>query len=77
MSKSILPFAVLKQIRGNNVLQEQVNQVTKKNILYFQVPHLKIKNLKYAPLHIDGEPKDTASEFNIEVIKGCFDLIQS
>jgi YegS/Rv2252/BmrU family lipid kinase len=77
MSKSILPFAVLKQIRGNNILQEQVNQITKNNILYFQTPQLKIKNLKYAPLHIDGEPKETSSEFTIEVIKGCFDLIQS
>jgi hypothetical protein len=40
-----------------------------KNILYFQSTALKIKNLKYAPFHIDGEPKETATEFNVEILK--------
>lgn len=75
MNKAKLPFAVLRQIRGNNKLQQLVEDVTEKNVLYFQSPTLKIKNLKHAPFHIDGEPKETADEFNIQILKNCFQLI--
>jgi len=76
MNKAKLPFAVLRQIRGNNKLQELVENISQKNILYFQVPSLTIKNPKHAPLHIDGEPTETADEFNITILKDCFTLIQ-
>lgn len=75
MNKAKLPFAVLRQIRGNNKLQQLVEDVTEKNVLYFQSPTLKIKNLKHAPFHIDGEPKETAEEFDIQILKNCFQLI--
>jgi YegS/Rv2252/BmrU family lipid kinase len=77
MNKAKLPFAVLKQIRGNNKLQTLVEDVTNKNVLYFQVPSLTIKNLKHAPFHIDGEPKETFEEFKIQILKDCFDLIRA
>lgn len=76
MHKAKLPFAILKQIRGNNRLQELVESFTNKNILYFQTPSLVIKNPKLAPLHIDGEPATTAENFKIEIIPSCFELIQ-
>jgi len=76
MNKARLPFAVLRQIRGNNHLQQLVEDITKKNVLYFQTPSLTIRNLKLAPFHIDGEPKETHEEFNIQIIKDCFELIQ-
>jgi YegS/Rv2252/BmrU family lipid kinase len=76
MHKAKLPFAILKQIRGNNRLQELVESFTNKNILYFQTPSLDIKNPKLAPLHIDGEPATTAESFHIEILPSCFDLIQ-
>ena len=75
MNKAKLPFAILQQMRGNNKLQNLVEEVTKKNVLYFQTPSLTIKNIKLAPLHIDGEPYETDNEFNIEIIKNCFRLI--
>ncbi|MBC7587843.1 MAG: diacylglycerol kinase, partial [Chitinophagaceae bacterium] len=56
MNKAKLPFAVFKQIRGNNKLQDMVENIGSKTVLYFQVPSLIIKNLKHAPFHIDGEP---------------------
>src|SRR5205085_76555 len=46
MNKARLPFAILRQIRGNNKLQQLVDDITNKNILYFQTPSLTIKNLK-------------------------------
>ncbi len=76
MNKARLPFAILRQIRGNNKLQQLVEDMGKKNILYFQTPSLIIRNLKHAPLHIDGEPRESADEFNIRLIKDCFRLIQ-
>ena len=76
MNKAKLPFVMLKHIRGNNKLQQLVEEMSQKNILYFQTPSLTIKNIKHAPLHIDGEPRETAEEFSIEIIKDCFDLIQ-
>lgn len=76
MNKAKLPFAILRQIRGNNQLQQLVDDVTNKNILYFQTPGLTIRNLKLAPFHIDGEPKETFNEYKIEIMKSCFKLIQ-
>ena len=76
MNKAKLPFAILRQIRGNNELQQLVEDITNKNILYFQTPSLIIRNLKHAPFHVDGEPRETQNEFKIDIIKNCFRLIQ-
>lgn len=75
MNKARLPFAVLKQLRGDNKLQKLVDDITKKPVLNFQTETLKIKNLKLAPLHVDGEPRKTESEFDVHVLKHCFELI--
>ncbi|WP_447640515.1 MULTISPECIES: diacylglycerol/lipid kinase family protein [Chitinophagaceae] len=75
MNKASLPFAVLKQIRGNNKLQQLVEDMAQKNILYFQTPSITIKNLMRAPLHIDGEPAETMEELRIEIIPNCFKLL--
>ncbi|MCX6204739.1 MAG: YegS/Rv2252/BmrU family lipid kinase [Bacteroidetes bacterium] len=76
MNKAKMPFAVLKQIRGNNKLTELVENISTNNILYFQTSALTIKNNKYAPFHIDGEPRETAAELKIEIIPNCFELIR-
>ena len=75
MNKAKLPFAIIRQLRGNNKLQEMVEKTNNKNILYFQTPSLTIKNLKHAPFHVDGEPRETADVFEVEIIKDCFNLI--
>ena len=75
MSKAKLPFAVLQQIRGNNKLQALVNEINTQNVLYFQTQSLSIRNIKHAPLHIDGEPTETADFFKIDILKDCFKLI--
>lgn len=75
MNKAKLPFAVLQQMRGNNKLQNLVEEMSKKNVLYFQTPSIKIKNPKLAPLHIDGEPYPSEAELNIEILRNSFKLI--
>jgi diacylglycerol kinase (ATP) len=76
MNKAKLPFAILRQIRGNNKLQELVDDISQKNILYFQTPSLTIRNLKLAPFHVDGEPGETRDEYKVELIRRCFKLLQ-
>jgi diacylglycerol kinase (ATP) len=76
MNKVKIPFALLKQIRGNNKLQAIMENFNNKNVIYFQTSSLKIKNLKLAPLHIDGEPRETAEEINIQILKDSFKLLQ-
>ncbi|AYD49165.1 MAG TPA: YegS/Rv2252/BmrU family lipid kinase [Arachidicoccus soli] len=75
MNKAKLPFAVLKQIRGNNKLETLVENITHRNILYFQTEEIKIKNLKNAPMHIDGEPVETKTDVDIKILPKCFNLI--
>ena len=76
MMKMMLPIAVLKQIQGNNQLLQLAEDIAKNTVLYFQTAELIIKNLDNAPLHVDGEPRRTAHEFSIKILKDCFDLIQ-
>ncbi len=75
MSKARLPFAILRQIRGNNVVQQLADDLGKKNILYFQTPKLQIGNLRSAPFHIDGDPKETTTFFDIQIVPGAFRLL--
>lgn len=76
MSKAKLPFAIIRQMRGNNKMQQMVEDMSKKNILYFQTPSLTIRNLKHAPFHIDGEPEKTEEEYKVNIIPACFKLLQ-
>jgi diacylglycerol kinase (ATP) len=75
MSKARLPFAILKQMRGNNTMQQLADDIGKKNIIYFQTSQLQITNLRYAPLHIDGDPKETAELLDIQIVPKAFRLL--
>jgi YegS/Rv2252/BmrU family lipid kinase len=75
MHKVKLPYAVLKQLSGNNKMQQLVQDMEHKNIIYFQTPSLEISNLKLAPLHIDGEAVATAQNLSIKVLPGYFTLL--
>ncbi len=76
MNKLRLPFAILKQLRGNNRLQKMVEDISTNNILYFQTPAISIKNPKLAPLHVDGEPHPATDKIEVKIFRNCFRLIQ-
>lgn len=76
MSKFMLPFSILGQITGINALQQIEDHVNRRNIMYFQARQLKIYNESNAPLHLDGDPVDTAPVFNIRVKPKAFRLLQ-
>jgi len=76
MNKVILPFSVLLQVSGNNRLLQGTEVFQEKNIIYMQTDKISIRNPMQAPMHIDGEPSETSSEFKIRIIKNCFRLLQ-
>ncbi len=75
MSKAQLPLSLLDQVAGRNPV-ENVHSLRKSGIIYLQADKLTIKNTDAAPLHVDGEPRETAKQFTIRIIPECFKLIQ-
>jgi diacylglycerol kinase family enzyme len=76
MNKIKLVYAVLKQIRVGKVEQAGSKKFLEAGIQYFQTKTLVIKNPSSAPLHIDGDPAVTATEFKIKIIENAFRLLQ-
>jgi diacylglycerol kinase (ATP) len=72
-SKLGLLLHTARQIAGYNEMQNEiVNE--KAGVIYFQTDHLDIYNPAGAPLHIDGDPSETAEHFEVRVIPGAFRL---
>lgn len=47
----------------------------RKGITYFQTDHLVIENKELAPFHIDGDGKQTAEKFEVQVIPSAYSLL--
>jgi YegS/Rv2252/BmrU family lipid kinase len=69
-------LSVIRQVLGGYAIQPQPEKEGKQKILYFQTPTLVIENPGEAPLHIDGDPKASASEFHISIVPNAIQLIQ-
>ncbi|MCW3111508.1 MAG: YegS/Rv2252/BmrU family lipid kinase [Segetibacter sp.] len=76
MSKLRFIWAVLKQVRNGQVKDYDKKTFHKKDVLYFQTDKLIINNLQAAPLHIDGDPCNTAKKLTINIIPEAFKLLQ-
>jgi diacylglycerol kinase (ATP) len=76
MNKLLLPFALLRQLKMSRPISSPGQVYKSSSILYFQTDALTIQNTGGAPLHIDGDPANTASVFDIKVERDCFWLIQ-
>lgn len=74
MSKMKMVFALLWQIGLGKIIPDWKDH-EKKNIYYFHSASLHIRNPLEAPLHIDGEPAETAQEVSVQVIPAAFRLI--
>ncbi|RYY92079.1 MAG: hypothetical protein EOO11_21785 [Chitinophagaceae bacterium] len=73
-SKLGLLLQTARQIAGYNELQSDVLN-EKAGMIYFQTDSLDIYNPAGAPLHIDGDPGETAERFEVRVIRGAFRLL--
>ena len=72
MNKLQVLLSIFYQIKYGDV-QEEIFK--RHGILYYQVKDLEILNPGMAPLHIDGDPYETASGFSISIIPSAFRLI--
>lgn len=74
--KLSLLLETIKQIRGKNPLQTATIAANKKGVIYFQADRLMISNPSFAPLHIDGDPSESETQFDIVIKENCFRLLQ-
>jgi YegS/Rv2252/BmrU family lipid kinase len=75
MSKMKMLWSVLQQIRSGKVHAYEDKKFQRTDIGYFQTKKLTIGNPSNAPLHIDGDPVNTAAQFEIEIIEKAFNLL--
>lgn len=75
MSKARLLFSLLKQIKMGQITAAE-KKFHKEDILYYQSKHISIQNPLEAPFHVDGDPADTAKQFNVKIIEKAFKLLQ-
>ena len=75
MSKMRMIWTILKQIRNGQVRLYEDKKYHRNDIHYFQTKKITIKNPQLAPLHIDGDPAETAKAFEIKIIENAFKLL--
>ncbi len=65
----------LMQVSGLNKLQEveKINENT--SVVYFQTKNIRIYNPELAPLHVDGEPRESEAEIEIKILPKSFQLV--
>lgn len=73
-AKPLLLFNLLKQVLAGKL--KNMESSLQQPVIYFQTEKIKIENKQEAPVHIDGDPVNTASRLVIEVKKKCFRLLQ-
>lgn len=72
MSKLRMVWSVLKQISTGKVRMYEDKKYHRNQIHYFQARNISINNPDMAPLHIDGDPAETAEAFKIRIVeKAC------
>ena len=72
--KPVLLWNVLQQVLAGKI--KKVEQSLDEPVIYFQTKTLSITNGARAPMHIDGEPKNSEKEIRIKVLPKFFNLIQ-
>lgn len=75
MSKARMLWAVLKQLKVGEVRPYEDKKYHRTHVGYFQTAKLTIQNPGLAPLHIDGDPAETTTNFDIEIIPKAIRLL--
>lgn len=75
MPKAELPFALLRQVSGNNRLRSLAEKLGTRHVLYFQARNIQVRNLQHAPLHIDGDPVGSEEEISFRIEPGSIRLL--
>ena len=72
--KPMLLINVMQQVWGGKI--QKIENSLNSPVIYFQTDALNISNSQLAPMHIDGDPKESCAELRIEVLPKYFNLIQ-
>lgn len=72
-AKPLLLLNVMRQVLAGQL--RRVENSLKSPVIYFQTQELNIRNTDKAPLHIDGEPRETREQFRIRILPHFFRLI--
>ncbi len=75
MNKLKMIFSVLRHVKFGRIAPVD-DKNDPHDIYYFQTKNICIKNPENAPLHIDGEPAQTNTEFRIEILEKAIRLLQ-
>ncbi len=74
-NKLSLPFAMIQHLRGKNKIQSLEQDLKQKAMVYLQASQITITNPQQAPLHIDGDPAQTATQFECTILPNYFKLL--
>lgn len=69
-------WQTLQQLRGKKKLQDGMQVLQSKGVIYFQTEKISIKNLSGALMHLDGDPAETPEHLSITVSKKAFRLLR-
>lgn len=72
-AKPLLLFNVMRQVLAGQL--QKIENSLRSPVIYFQTAELVIKNVEDAPMHIDGEPRETMRELRIKILPRYFNLI--
>lgn len=73
IAKPLLLLTVMKQVIAGKI--KKVENSLRSPVIYFQTDNLVIENIAEAPLHIDGEPRDSLKNLSIRILPHHFKLI--
>jgi diacylglycerol kinase (ATP) len=73
VAKPLLLLTVMRQVLAGKL--RRIENSLRSPVIYFQTQELSISNLGNAPMHIDGEPRDTIPKLHIKVLPEYFKLI--
>jgi diacylglycerol kinase (ATP) len=72
--KTMLLWNVLQQVWSGKT--KTIENSMEMPVIYFQTDRLTIKNTELAPMHIDGEPRESVEHLDIRILPNHFLLIQ-
>ncbi|WP_315818794.1 hypothetical protein [Paraflavitalea speifideaquila] len=75
IAKPLLLLSVMRQVLAGKL--RRIENSLRSPVIYFQTEELNISNVGNAPMHIDGEPRDTPSKLHIKVLPEYFKLIHA
>jgi len=72
--KPMLLINVMQQVWGGKI--QKIENSLNSPVIYFQTDALKISNSQLAPMHIDGEPRESVRILKVKVLPKYFRLLQ-